>query len=105
MKLYVEYDEPEQLARAIDAVRAWPGGETARFEAYTPYPVPVIERALATRPRLLLLDEVMGGLNPTEVQEMVALIRQLNQEGVSCLVIEHVMAAVMSVSMIPGRTS
>ncbi len=57
-----------------------------------------VARALATRPRLLLLDEVMGGLNPTEVQEMVALIRRLNEEGVSCLVIEHVMAAVMSLS-------
>ncbi len=57
-----------------------------------------VARALATRPRLLLLDEVMGGLNPTEVQSMVALIRQLHTDGLTLLVIEHVMAAVMSLS-------
>jgi branched-chain amino acid transport system ATP-binding protein len=57
-----------------------------------------VARALATRPRLLLLDEVMGGLNPTEVQGMVALIRQLHGQGLTLLVIEHVMAAVMSLS-------
>ncbi|MBI3967652.1 MAG: ABC transporter ATP-binding protein [Chloroflexi bacterium] len=57
-----------------------------------------VARALATKPRLLLLDEVMGGLNPTEVREMVALIRQLHDGGLSLLVIEHVMAAVMTLS-------
>jgi branched-chain amino acid transport system ATP-binding protein len=57
-----------------------------------------IARALATRPRLLLLDEVMGGLNPTEVQGMMALVRDVRAQGVSVLIIEHVMAAVMSLS-------
>ena len=75
--------------RRDDLARGLPIGLRKRLE---------VARALATRPRLLLLDEVMGGLNPTEVQEMVALIRRLNEEGLSCLVIEHVMAAVMSLS-------
>ena len=57
-----------------------------------------VARALATRPRLLLLDEVMGGLNPTEVQSMIALVREIQAQGVSVLIIEHVMAAVMSLS-------
>ena len=57
-----------------------------------------VARALATRPRLLLLDEVMGGLNPTEVQGMMALVRDVRAQGVSVLIIEHVMAAVMSLS-------
>jgi branched-chain amino acid transport system ATP-binding protein len=57
-----------------------------------------VARALATRPRLLLLDEVMGGLNPTEVQSMVALVRDVQARGITVLIIEHVMAAVMSLS-------
>ncbi len=57
-----------------------------------------LARALATRPRLLLLDEVMAGLNPTEVVETVGVIRAIRDSGVAVLVIEHVMAAVMSLS-------
>jgi branched-chain amino acid transport system ATP-binding protein len=57
-----------------------------------------VARALATQPRMLLLDEVMGGLNPTEVQGMIALVRTLRARGIGVLVIEHVMAAVMSLS-------
>ncbi len=57
-----------------------------------------VARALATRPRLLLLDEVMGGLNPTEVQSMIALVHEVRAQGVSVLIIEHVMAAVMTLS-------
>lgn len=55
-------------------------------------------RALATNPELLLLDEVIAGLNPSEVGGMVDLIRQVNQKGVTILMIEHVMRAVMSLS-------
>jgi branched-chain amino acid transport system ATP-binding protein len=54
-----------------------------------------VARALATRPRLLLLDEVMAGLNPTELAEMVDLLRRLHAEGVTLMVIEHIMAAMM----------
>jgi branched-chain amino acid transport system ATP-binding protein len=57
-----------------------------------------LARALATEPTLLLLDEVMAGLNPTETQAMVALIAGINRNRVSILLIEHNMRAVMALS-------
>jgi branched-chain amino acid transport system ATP-binding protein len=54
-----------------------------------------VARALATQPRLLLLDEVMAGLNPTELAAMVELIRRLHADGLTLIVIEHIMAAMM----------
>ncbi len=54
-----------------------------------------VARALATRPRLLLLDEVMSGLNPAELGEMLVLLRRLHADGIGLVVIEHVMAAMM----------
>ena len=54
---------------------------------------------MATVPRLLLLDEVMAGLRPTEVDEMVAVFRRINAEtGLTILLIEHVMRAVMALA-------
>jgi len=57
-----------------------------------------LARALATGPKLLLLDEVMAGLNPQEIIEIIALIRSIRDSGVTILLIEHVMHAVMSLS-------
>jgi branched-chain amino acid transport system ATP-binding protein len=57
-----------------------------------------LARALAAEPTLLLLDEVMAGLNATEIQAMVKLVRRINDAGVSILLIEHNMRAVMSLS-------
>ena len=58
-----------------------------------------VARALATRPKLLLLDEVMAGLRPTECDEMVAVFRDLNRsDGLTILLIEHVMRAVMALA-------
>jgi branched-chain amino acid transport system ATP-binding protein len=57
-----------------------------------------VARALATEPTLLLLDEPMGGLNPTEVKATMGLLRDIVQEGVTILLIEHVMQAIMNVS-------
>jgi branched-chain amino acid transport system ATP-binding protein len=58
-----------------------------------------VARALATEPRLLLLDEVMAGLRPAETDRMVATLRELNREsGLTILLIEHVMRAVMAVA-------
>ena len=57
-----------------------------------------LARALATNPQLLLLDEVMAGLNPSEIVEMVGIVRTIRDLGVTVLLIEHVMQAVMSLS-------
>jgi branched-chain amino acid transport system ATP-binding protein len=58
-----------------------------------------VARALATQPRLLLLDEVMAGLRPTECDQMVAVFREINRtEGLTILLIEHVMRAVMALA-------
>ncbi len=57
-----------------------------------------IAKALATQPRILLLDEVMAGLRPTEVDEMVAIIRGLRDQGITIFVIEHIMRAIMALS-------
>lgn len=58
-----------------------------------------VARALATQPKILLLDEVMAGLRPTEIDQMVAVLRDLNQKnGLTILLIEHVMRAVMALS-------
>jgi branched-chain amino acid transport system ATP-binding protein len=57
-----------------------------------------LARALATDPKLLLLDEVMAGLNATEISEIVELVRGIRTSGITILLIEHVMQAVMSLS-------
>lgn len=54
-----------------------------------------LARALATGPRLLLLDEVLAGLNPSEIRDMIPVIRRIRDEGVTILMVEHVMQAVM----------
>jgi branched-chain amino acid transport system ATP-binding protein len=57
-----------------------------------------LARALAMRPRLLLLDEVMAGLRPPEIESAVALVRSLRDEGITIVAVEHVMKAILSVS-------
>jgi branched-chain amino acid transport system ATP-binding protein len=57
-----------------------------------------LARALAARPALLMLDEVLAGLNPTEVARMVEILRAIRARGVSILMIEHLMQAIMSLS-------
>jgi len=54
-----------------------------------------LARALASRPQLLLLDEVMAGLNPTEQMQIVGLVREVRAKGVTILVIEHAMRVIM----------
>jgi branched-chain amino acid transport system ATP-binding protein len=85
----------EQLAavkltgQADTLAGALPIGQRKRLE---------VARALATKPSLLLLDEVMGGLNPFESNEMIELILELKQRGLTQVVIEHDMRAIMRVS-------
>ena len=57
-----------------------------------------LARALATRPRLLLLDEVLAGLNPQEIAEMIPVVRSIAAGGITVLMIEHVMQAVMNLA-------
>ena len=57
-----------------------------------------VARALAAKPKVLLLDEVLAGLNPAELRQALPLIPQIREDGVSVLVIEHLMTALMSVS-------
>ncbi len=55
-----------------------------------------LARALATAPRLLLLDEVLAGLNPSEIRDMMPVVQEIRSSGVTILIVEHVMQAVMS---------
>jgi branched-chain amino acid transport system ATP-binding protein len=55
-------------------------------------------RALSTKPALILFDEVMAGLNPTEIEEALNLIRRIHEQGITLFIVEHVMRAIMSVS-------
>jgi branched-chain amino acid transport system ATP-binding protein len=57
-----------------------------------------LARALATQPRLLLLDEVMAGLNPSEIDQAVVLVGKLSQRGLTIVIVEHVMRAIMAVA-------
>jgi len=57
-----------------------------------------LARAVASRPRLLISDEAMAGLSSTEVEEVLALLRKLNETGITVIMIEHIMRAVMSFS-------
>lgn len=56
-----------------------------------------VARALATKPKLLMLDEMMAGLNPTEVTEAMELVAKIRDSGITVIMIEHVMKAIMSI--------
>jgi branched-chain amino acid transport system ATP-binding protein len=71
------------------AAGALPIGERKKLE---------VARVLATKPKLLLLDEVMGGLNPAESEEIIRLILDIRQQGITEMVIEHDMKAIMRLS-------
>jgi branched-chain amino acid transport system ATP-binding protein len=57
-----------------------------------------VGKALATKPRLLLLDEVMAGLRPTEVDQVIETVRRIREQGVTIVLIEHLMRAVLALS-------
>jgi len=57
-----------------------------------------VARALAVKPKLLLMDEVMAGLNPTEVRETVEVVLKIRDQGISCLIVEHVLEGIMPIA-------
>jgi len=57
-----------------------------------------VARALAIEPKLLLMDEVMAGLNPTEVREMVKVVLAIRARGIACLIVEHVLEGIMPIA-------
>ncbi len=57
-----------------------------------------VARALATEPELLLMDEVMAGLNPSEVHEMVDVVLNIQKKGIACLIVEHVLEGIMPIA-------
>lgn len=57
-----------------------------------------VARALAVKPQLLLMDEVMAGLNPTEVRETVDVVLKIRDRGISCLIVEHVLEGIMPIA-------
>ena len=57
-----------------------------------------VARALAIAPKLLLMDEVMAGLNPTEVREMVKVVLAIRERGIACLIVEHVLEGIMPIA-------
>ena len=57
-----------------------------------------VAKALATDPKIILLDEAMAGLRPTETEEMIELVRQISDQGIALLLVEHVMRVIMSLA-------
>jgi branched-chain amino acid transport system ATP-binding protein len=90
----------ERAARALQALDMWALRDRPASSLTLPDRKRLeVARALATQPRLLLLDEVMAGLRPTETDQMVAAFRRLNErDGITILLIEHVMRAVMALA-------
>jgi branched-chain amino acid transport system ATP-binding protein len=95
-------DMPRATARALEVLElvglASKRGELGKHLTVIERKRLELARALATGPALLLLDEVAAGLRPNEIQEMIALVRTIAAGGVSVLIIEHVLEAVMRLS-------
>ena len=92
----------EAEAIALEVIKRMDLGEVANQTAAT-LPLAMrkrleLARALATGPELLLLDEVMGGLIPSEVDMLIEMIRSINQEGITIILIEHVMRGIMALA-------
>ena len=93
---------PHALAKAREALRFTGldgrGDEPAARLTVAEQKRLEVSRALATEPRLLLLDEVMAGLTAAEVQEAVEMVRRIRARGIACMVVEHVMEGIMPIA-------
>lgn len=92
---------PSQSAKEAERILELTGMTSLRDVLAKTLPVELrkrleVARSLATHPRLLLLDEVMAGLNPTEVKQMRDLLQAVSRQGITLFIIEHVMAVIMS---------
>lgn len=92
--------EAEAIARQVADLTELTGSLDAEARSLTIGGLKRLEvaRALATRPRVLLLDEVMAGLNPSDVERAIRMVRRIRDAGVSVLFIEHLMQATMALS-------
>src|SRR5690606_1425229 len=93
-------DEAEQIARRVAEQTALIAALDIEARSLTVGGMKRLEvaRALAIQPKILLLDEVMAGLNPTDIEKAIAMIRRIRDSGVSVLLIEHMMRATMALS-------
>jgi branched-chain amino acid transport system ATP-binding protein len=97
---FLRLGSPTEAAREAEQVLEFTGMGHLKDVLAKTLPVELrkrleVARALATKPRLLLLDEVIAGLNPTEVKGMLDLLVTLHRRGITLLIIEHVMAVIM----------
>jgi len=100
---HLKYAKRSQALEAAESVAARVGLESQLDKPASDLTVAgrkrlELARALATQPQLLLLDEVLAGLNPHEIQEMLPVVRGIVASGVTVLMIEHVMQAVMNLA-------
>lgn len=91
-----------EASKIVDEVLEFTGLSAVRDKAVPDIPLAYqkrleVARALATQPKLLLLDEVMAGLNPSEVGEAMALVTKIRESGITIIMIEHVMKAIMNI--------
>lgn len=91
-----------QASRIVDEVLEFTGLGALRDKAVPDIPLAYqkrleVARALATQPKLLLLDEMMAGLNPSEVGEAMELVTKIRKSGITIIMIEHVMKAIMNI--------
>lgn len=91
-----------QASKIVDEVLEFTGLSALRDKAVPDIPLAYqkrleVARALATQPKLLLLDEMMAGLNPSEVGEAMELVTKIRKSGITIIMIEHVMKAIMNI--------
>ena len=103
MGAFCRYSNPKKAARMAEEIIDFSGMAEKKEEiagSLTLADQKRIElaRAIATEPKVLLLDEVMAGLNSEETEQALALIRKVNEKGLTIIVVEHIMEAIMKIS-------